>query len=320
MQTEIRLVDDRERTEGEGKEWLRLPLEGLKGQSPQEMAACWKEQLLQLCRLRVPELLRADRVSPEELPPQHPWFLYWLLPELIRRLAQEGLRGVWLQDYDLPLLCGLQWGFGRYSTELVSAIAESCLETGTLSCLCLTGKLPFPLPRISWPGGGERREPDEARRRYAEAILQNYFARKGKTCWEEWLLYFKEEQKKKEYTLVTEELRTLEHWRALAYYSRLEGEVPAIMRRLLGVVPGEENPQEPEIRRSVHQMANRWDCRSIQDMEALLQLLFLCRNPEGETVHKAGGRKNRRDLILITGKAGETQMQLKLSVRSPGRR
>ena len=106
----------------------------------------------------------------------------------------RGRSAVWICNYDWPLLCGLRYNFGRYSTELVSAIAEACIQCGA-GGLYLTGQLPFPLYRIALTDGAAAESVDEDRKACVRCILEKHFADRGKATWQEWLNYFEKKKR-----------------------------------------------------------------------------------------------------------------------------
>ena len=307
----------RRQAKEKGNEVLLLPMEQVKGQSPEEMSEAWKQLLLQLCRREAPELLR-QRGPNAALPARSPWFLYWLLPQLLQAVIERGRSAVWICNYDWPLLCGLRYDFGRYSTELVSAVAEACMQCG-LEGLYLTGQLPFPLYRIALTGGSAAESVDEARKAYVRRILEKHFADRGKATWQEWLNYF--EKKKRPPAVLgyldSESLSAPLQWLILARAAGLEAEMPDLLRQWLS--GGREVPTPQAIKkrgkaeRLLFDMADRWDCQSTEELRQLQRLLTFCQMPD-----EAERQRVALPLVHLKGEGRTVRTQGKFLVPPPG--
>ena len=301
----------RRQAKEKGNEVLLLSMEQVKGQSPEEMSEAWKQLLLRLCCREAPELLR-QRGPNAALPARSPWFLYWLLPQLLQGVIGRGRSAVWICNYDWPLLCGLRYNFGRYSTELVSAIAEACIQCGA-GGLYLTGQLPFPLYRIALTGGAAAESVDEDRKACVRCILEKHFADRGKATWQEWLNYF--EKKKRPPAVLghldSESLAAPLQWLTLARAAGLEAEMPVLLRQWLS--GGRQGPMRQAIKkkgtedRMLFDMAARWDCQSTDELRQLRRLLTFCRMSDEEERQRVA-----LPLVHLKGEGRTVRIQGKL--------
>lgn len=309
------------RREPNEEAWIVLPMERITGQSEKEMAENWKTFIIEMGRKAAPDLLRQQKTEAKRMSDRSPWLLYWLLPQILKRVVAGRNKGIWIRNYDLPLLFGLKGGFGRYSTELVSAVAEACAEVSQdVPYVYFTGRLPFPLYRIGLGDPKGKGVPDEQRKECVRCILKDYFRRKGKESWREWLAYFDKKEEKKP-RLNSETVDNLEQWKALVYYTGLEEEMPALIQQLLGENVGPlanllEAQWSRDIWRMLSQMGNRWNCGSIEEMEQLLEILIFCQEPEGDRNIRKRGRPNPHQLVFINDQADGTQTRVKLSVKN----
>jgi hypothetical protein len=223
--------EEEKRNEIETDEWIVLSLEQVTGTSAAEMTENLRTVILELGQQLAPETFRTKRTGGTGRTISGLWFLYWWLPAILRRGLEKGRRGIWLRHYDLPLLYGLRGGFGRYSTEMVSAVAQACAEAaGEKKCLYLTTKLPFPIHRIGWTHPVGEVQNDGEREECVRSILYNAHRHLYRERGREWIACLERGIQRTRLWLSSEEIRTPGHWLALARYAGIGPEIPQLLR------------------------------------------------------------------------------------------